>query len=97
MGKDAATGFINLLRRFIPPGELLKVCFEEWKKPCGRISRHPAPGLAEAQARFEADEAQPPSRRDPVATYHAIRGALQTPKPRGSAPFHGRPPTEHTL
>jgi hypothetical protein len=31
-GKDSASGFVNLLRRGIPAGDLLAVCFAEWKK-----------------------------------------------------------------
>src|SRR6185503_5061608 len=31
-GKDAASGFDNLLRRSIPAEQLLSTCFQEWKK-----------------------------------------------------------------
>ena len=39
-GKDAASGFVNLLRRNIPPRDVFATCFAEWKKtaaPSGKI------------------------------------------------------------
>ena len=46
IGKDAASGFVNLLRRSIAPRDLLATCFAEWKKsvaPEGKSSNDTIP------------------------------------------------------
>jgi len=75
-GKDARTGFVNLLHRSVPPAEILPTCFNEWEKsvsPAGRVS---STRLQEARAAFEAEKARPAKERHPVATYQKISEAL---------------------
>lgn len=68
-GRDAASGFVNLLRRAIRPRDLIKTCFEEW--------RHSQPGCSRErlrrmeQAIMSHDDAADGS-RDPVATYREL-------------------------
>jgi len=95
-GKGAATGFINLLRRNIAPRDLLRVCFDEWKKPCGRMSEHASARLAQAQALFDAEADRPQSQRDPVGTYRAICQVLQ-PAYDAARPVKPPPPPEKQL
>ncbi len=38
-GKEAAAGFVNLLRRNMAPGEMLKICLAEWEKSHGSEKR----------------------------------------------------------
>lgn len=50
-GKDFSSGLVNLLRRNIPPGEILSVCLGLWKKdlPPGRDRRSPKVGEMERE------------------------------------------------
>ena len=38
-GKEAGAGFASLLRRGIPPADILFTCFDEWKSACARQPR----------------------------------------------------------
>lgn len=66
-GKDAAAGFVNLLRRNLRPADLLPLCVAEWKKSCGQGV--PAARLQQMQEAIDAENARPPKERNPVATY----------------------------
>ncbi len=72
-GKDSASGFVNLLRRGISPGNVLAACFGEWKKSAqkGRIS---AARAREAEAIFTQEQFN----ARPVATYRKIAETLGT-------------------
>jgi hypothetical protein len=71
-GKEAAAGFVNLLRRNVPERDVLNVCFTEWKKSRPQAVK-PAPAKqAQAQAALEACYACPPRDRAPVTTYREI-------------------------
>ena len=76
-GKDAAAGFINLLRRNIPTANLLRICFVEWKKSRAPTGGPAAARVAQAEAMLASDEAAPA--RDPVRTYHEICRQLKKP------------------
>lgn len=76
LGKDSLTGFVNLLRRGIPPADVLLYCFSEWQKAR-------TPGALNAKSRVEratevitAEKLMPPSRRNPVEGYRRIRQIL---------------------
>jgi hypothetical protein len=76
-GKDAAGGFVNLLRRSLPPQALLTTGFAEWKKsiaPGGAIS---AARRQAAEQILAAENARPPKARNPVAAYRKISETLQ--------------------
>ncbi|NIO10225.1 MAG: hypothetical protein GTO40_20355 [Deltaproteobacteria bacterium] len=71
-GKDAASGFNNLLRRSLPSNELLRVCFQEWKKTLPKF-------MSRARSRLEAMEAvlrqngvQKTNHSDPVSGYQKM-------------------------
>ena len=73
-GKDALTGFTNLLRRNLPPDHLLSACLEEWK----RSFTHGGQNLSALLPRFQeivaADRARPKRNRNPVQAYRKISG-----------------------
>jgi len=82
-GKDASAGFVNLLRRNIPPREILNVCFAEWTKSLRYRSNYTIAGVDRASAVMEAERARPARARDPVRAYQAIARELKSTKLRG--------------
>lgn len=87
-GKDAAGGFVNLLRRNIPPAKILEVCFEEWIKSIGHGGGHTISGVDRASGLMEAENARSQRARDPVKAYHDISHVLKrgTKRAPASAP-----------
>jgi hypothetical protein len=73
-GKDAASGFVNLLRRNIPPAKILDVCFEEWTKSLTRAAGHTIAGVDRASEVMETKG------RDPIQAYQQIAKALKSSK-----------------
>jgi hypothetical protein len=75
-GKDAASGFVNLLRRSIAPRDLLATCFAEWKKsaaPAGKIS---STRIQQAEAISTSEKSLPNKDRNSIETYKKISEAL---------------------
>ena len=85
-GKDAASGFVNLLRRNISPANLLNVCFAEWKKTHLVAGRQDAARVEQAEALLSADETAHAG--DLVARYQAICRELRVPT--AIQPLQGR-------
>jgi len=79
-GKDAAGGFVNLLRRNIPPAKILDACFEEWSKSLAHGGNHT---IASVDRASEIMEGQPG--RNPVLAYQQIAKALKRSKLRVSS------------
>lgn len=73
-GKDATSGFINLLRHGIRPGRLLEVCVEQWKKSFARA------GGKRLQALPRMEAAVADHRRHPVQAYRTISQILAEKK-----------------
>lgn len=80
-GKDAAAGFVNLLRRNIPPGEILEVCFDQWTRSLLHRANYRIAGVDEAQAIMERERSRPSSARNAAAAYVQIARALNQPPP----------------
>ena len=76
-GKDATAGFVNLLRRNIPPRDLLDVCFNEWTKALLHRRNLRITSVDQAQTVMEAEHARPPGARNPVRAYQEICRALK--------------------
>ena len=79
-GKDAASGFVNLLRRNIAPRDILATCFAEWKKsaaPAGKISTS---RQQQAEAIFQAENVRPAREQNPIAAYRQISETLANQK-----------------
>jgi hypothetical protein len=71
-GKDAFTGFTNLLRRNIPPDHILSACLEEWKRSFTHGKQDLSSRLPQIQEIIAADRAQPKKDRNPVKVYRKI-------------------------
>jgi hypothetical protein len=67
-GRDAATGFINLLRRSIPRTELLTACLAQWERAFARSPQYKPDHVARARAAATG--------ADPVAGYAAAQEIL---------------------
>lgn len=67
LGKESAAGFVNVLRRNIRAADLLRVCFEEWKKSCAHTVS--AAKLRELQAVIEEENGRKSGERDVVGAY----------------------------
>jgi hypothetical protein len=76
-GKEAAAGFVNLLRRNISRREVLRVCFEEWTQSLAHSGSHSIARVDQAQAVIEAENARAQGDRDPVRAYREICGVLK--------------------
>jgi hypothetical protein len=76
-GKDSAAGFVNLLRRNISSGEIVDLCFAEWKKSVAHGNKHLEVKQAQVQALLEAERARPKLQRDPLRLYQQICAVLK--------------------
>jgi hypothetical protein len=74
-GRDASSGFVNLLRRNIAIQDILATCFMEWKKTASS-GRYSTVRLQQAEAAFASENSKPAKEKDPVAAYRAIAGIL---------------------
>ncbi len=73
-GKEAAAGFVNLLRRNIVAGDLLRVCLTEWKGSCARqVSRS---RLEKVQAIIDSENHLQSKDQNPIRTYREIARVL---------------------
>ena len=79
-GREAAAGFVNLLRRNIAPKDLLRVCFDEWTKSLLQNPNHSIARVDQAQAILEAENARAQTERDPVRAYQEICHVLKGKK-----------------
>ena len=80
VGREAAAGFVNLLRRNISPRDVLQVCFKEWTGTLQRRSGHSIARVDQAQAVLEAENAKARVERDPVRAYLEICRVLKGSK-----------------
>ena len=84
LGKDSASGFVNLLRRGIAPAALLPLCVEEWKKSRHLDRQHSAERLARADAALAAQY-----QSNPVEAYRNVSRILNekhSPRKAGEVP-----------
>jgi hypothetical protein len=75
-GRDAYSGFTNLLRRGLRPGDLLGVCLAEWRKSF----RHGAAKLDAKLAAFEAKPEEKLSTAELLRRYEEISRTLDKSK-----------------
>ena len=71
-GKDSTSGFINLLKRNIPPGDLMKVCLEQWNAHGANARKPSAAKLDAMQKLIDAENAVEPRERNPVQMYRSF-------------------------
>ena len=74
-GKDAAAGFVNLLRRNLAPRDLLAACFTEWKKS-GAAGKFSKTRVQQAEAVFNSENSSAGKDRNPVGAYRQISQIL---------------------
>lgn len=86
-GKDAAAGFVNLLRRNIRADDVLAVCFAEWTKSLYQGRYYTITAVTQAQAVMEEELKRPPRARDPVKAYQTICRILKS-EPRINTNSH---------
>lgn len=77
-GKDAASGFVNLLRRNVPARDLLRVCFDEWTKSLRHSGNYTIAAVDQAQTVMEMESSRPARAREPVKAYREICSVLKT-------------------
>lgn len=74
-GAAAGEGFINLLRRSIPAGQILAACVNEWRKARGRRIRPEE--LAHVETVLRAHDARGIAGKDAAAAYRTIAEGLK--------------------
>ena len=74
IGREAAAGFRNLLRRSVPMDVLVPQLFALWRESAGR--RVSAERLLDAQDVLNLENARPPKQRNPLATYNKLAEIL---------------------
>ena len=84
-GRDSALGFVNLLRRSIPTGEILKVCYEQWAKSAAARPDLGPSRIEQAKQAVEAEISKSALERNPVAAYQQISKALKPGVPAAPA------------
>ena len=80
LGRDAASGFVNLLRRGVRPGDLLKVCFAEWKHSLAAGSACSKERIDRMEKVLMSHNDTPPAERNPMATYRELHRAWKEKK-----------------
>jgi hypothetical protein len=87
-GRDAAAGYVNLLRRNIPSREVLNVCFAEWTKSLRHGGAHTIASVERAQSVMETASSRAGS-GDPVQCFRDICAALKIPRSSAAPPSAG--------
>jgi hypothetical protein len=75
-GRDSTAGFTNLLRRSIPPAELISVCLSEWRQSVPRDRADLRRKAAEMQDLVNLEMARPRSEKNPVLRYRQLAEIL---------------------
>lgn len=78
-GRGATAGYVNLLRRNIPPREILNVIFDEWTKALLHRRNVRIASVDQAQNLMERERTRPATARQPIQTYREISQALRQP------------------
>ncbi len=77
MGRDSASGFINLVRRGVAPSEILNVCFSEWKQSRGRTASVSPQQWRGVEQVISEQAALAPRERNPIEAYRRITEILK--------------------
>jgi Domain of unknown function (DUF4350) len=88
-GEEASAGFVNLLRRNVPPSEIMKVCVEQWNAHVAQPSRLSQDRLSRMQALIDEENQRPLRQRNPVRLYREFAGILSK---KAVFPAAGAPP-----
>ncbi len=75
-GRDSAAGFLNLVKRGVPPRDLMGVCLAQWQGGAG--GRAPEAAVVERLRAVAEEETMRPARqRSPAAAYRAMCAAVR--------------------
>jgi hypothetical protein len=80
MGRDSSSGFINLVRRGVPPSKIIAVCFKEWTDSVGRTVFPPPHKLVEVERLIAEQKQVDGQRSSQVETYRRIAEILKRRK-----------------
>lgn len=83
-GKDSASGFANLMRRSVPPRELVRTCVNEWQKSFSHRLPDFERSLRDVRSILLAESAQARKEWEPVRAYRQICEALSRGRGSGS-------------
>lgn len=76
-GRDSAAGFVNLMRRSIPPAEIINVCFDQWTRSRARSAAISPAQRRDLEQLIHQQAALAPHLRKPVENYRVISQILQ--------------------
>lgn len=79
-GRDAAAALVNLLRRTIPPSEILAACVGEWRKSHPRNAQGGRARVEKIEQVLIEEQSFPPRQRNPVGAYQRISRILKERK-----------------
>jgi hypothetical protein len=79
-GKNELSGFSGLLKRKIPPAEILTACHSEWKEEGGHRKRVRTEMLEEIDWLVAGEKSKKGKEQNPVKTYNAIRAMINERK-----------------
>lgn len=85
-GRDSAAGFVNLLRRGISGSDILKTCYEQWKRNTAARPDLAASRVGQATQVIEAELARTMLNRNPVAAYQQVSKILKPGAPVPASP-----------
>jgi hypothetical protein len=89
-GRDSAAGFTNLLRRNIPPDQILKVCLDQWTAHLAQVRKPSPEKLQEMQTVIDQHNALEARQRNPILTYRRFCQILSKhPDTRQRRPLRG--------
>jgi hypothetical protein len=78
-GREAAAGFVSLLRRNLPVAGLAAVCFAEWRRACARAT--PPARLQAVEAAFAAEGARSTTGKAVTALHRKLTQLLHRTDP----------------
>jgi len=77
MGRDSASGFVNLVRRGVPPSEIINTCFTEWKQSRGRTVSISEQQRRDIEQVVNEQNKLTPRARKPTESYRRITEILK--------------------
>ena len=80
VGRDSASGFVNLLRRGVSPAEIFNVSVAEWKKSNARLASISPSQRRDLEQLVQQQAALEPHQRKPIENYRVISRILQRRK-----------------
>jgi len=83
LGRDHLTGLANLLRRNIPPNDVVAACVDEWENSFSHGGRNVSTLITRMSEIVQGDLSRPRRMRSPVDAYRRISRLVARPKREG--------------